>query len=208
VEPVILPEAFADEPVVGFVGGFYPWHGLDRLVEAFRRCREAGLPGNLMLVGDGPERPRIEAQLEECGLRERALFAGPVDHASLPSWIAAMAVCVMPHSNDYGSPMKIFEYMGMGRAVLAPDLPPLRDVIDDGANGRLFAPDNDSDAVAPLQQGLAELLGDDSLRTRLAEAGRLRVGESHTWQENWRRIEAALRDAGALTGGDGDGGHP
>jgi glycosyltransferase involved in cell wall biosynthesis len=191
-KPLPLPELPAGEPVVGYVGGFYPWHGVARLVEAFRRCREAGLPGSLLLLGDGPERPLIEAQLEEAGLADRALLPGTIAHEELARWIAAMEICVIPCSNDYGSPMKVFEYMGLGRAVLAPDLPPLRDVITDRVTGRLFAAGADEDPVAPLQAGLAELLSDRGLRRAFAVAGRALVGEHHTWQENWRRIEIAL----------------
>ncbi len=200
IEAMTLPPSFGDEPVVGFVGGFYPWHGVDRLVKAFRRCREAGLAGSMVLVGDGPERPRIEAQLASSGLNKCVLLAGEVEHGALPAWIAAMDICVMPHSNDYGSPMKIFEYMGMGRAVLAPDLPPLRDVIADGVNGRLFASIKHPDPVAPLQEGLAELMADSALRSSLATAGRVTVGKHHTWRENWRRIEEALGRAKASLG--------
>lgn len=192
VTPRPLDALPAGEPVVGFVGGFFPWHGVDRLVEAFRRCRELGLPGSLLLVGDGPERQAIEAQLAAAGLGDRALLPGAVDHAELSAWIAAMSICVMPHSNDYGSPMKIFEYMGQGRAVLAPDLPPLRDVIEDGRSGRLFAAASTGDPVEPLRVGLAELLADAPLRKALAAAGRARVGERHTWRENWRRIASVL----------------
>ncbi len=200
--PATLPERLRGEPVVGFVGGFYPWHGVDRLVEALRRCRAAGLPGGLLLVGDGPERPRIEAAVAAAGLAERTLLTGALPHGELPAWIAAMDICVMPDSNDYGSPMKVFEYMSLGRPVLAPALPPLRDAIDDDVEGRLF-PVADAraaaDSVAPLEAGLAALLADASLRARLGAAGRRRVGERHTWQENWRRVEAAL----AAASGDG-----
>jgi glycosyltransferase involved in cell wall biosynthesis len=169
---------------------------VDRLVEAVRRNRAAGRPAALLLVGDGPERPRIEAQVAAAGLTEHCLLAGNRPHAELPGWIAAMDVCVMPHSNDYGSPMKVFEYMALGRAVLAPSLPPLRDVIDDGVNGALFVAARGADPVGPLDDGLAALLGDAALRERLGAAARKRVGERHTWQENWRRVERALAGRG------------
>lgn len=195
--PASLPVGLTQAPVVGFVGGFYPWHGVDRLVEAVRRNRAAGRPAALLLVGDGPERPRIEAQVAAAGLAEHCLLAGSRPHAELPGWIAAMDVCVMPHSNDYGSPMKVFEYMALGRAVLAPSLPPLCDVIDDGVNGALFASSEaGADPVAPLEAGLAGLLGDGPLRERLGRAARERVGERHTWQENWHRVESALAASG------------
>jgi glycosyltransferase involved in cell wall biosynthesis len=202
-QPAALPPRLAGQPVVGFVGGFYPWHGVDRLVEALRRCRAAGLPGGLLLVGDGPERPRIEAAVAAAGLADSSLLTGALPHGELPAWIAAMDICVMPDSNDYGSPMKVFEYMSLGRPVLAPDLPPLRDAIDDGVEGRLFpvAKAGAADPVAPLEAALAGLLADAPLCARLGAAARRRVGERHTWQENWRRVEAALAEQAARDGG-------
>ena len=94
-------------------------------------------------------------------------------------------------------------YMAMGKAVIAPDLPPLADVIDSGVNGRLFdsggasASDGPDAATAALCAALTELLADAELRARLGAAAREAVGQKHTWQENLRRVmvAAGLEDA-------------
>ncbi len=200
LKPIALPEEFAGQRVIGFVGGFYPWHGLDRLVDATVDCRAKGLPASLLLVGDGPERERIENRIAEAGLSKLALLPGEQNHDDLAAWIAAMDICVMPHSNDYGSPMKVFEYMALGKAVLAPALPPLQDVIDTGVNGLLFGTET-SGPVPTLAQALADLLGADAERlAAMGSAARESVGQKHTWGENLRRV-LELAEAGKRPGG-------
>ena len=195
IAPAELPAHLSGKRVVGFVGGFYPWHGLDRLVDAAAHCRVRNLDCALLLVGDGPERESIVKRLEAAGLADSALLLGALPHGELAPWIAAMDVCVMPHSNDYGSPMKVFEYMAMGRAVLAPDLPPLRDVIDSGANGLLFRSAGEN-GVSGLAVGLEELLAGEAGRLEaMGAAAREDVGRKHTWDENLRRMLAAAERA-------------
>lgn len=194
VAPVELPAGFKDLPVTGFVGGFWPWHGVDRLVRAAVASREAGKPTALLLVGDGPERERIEGMIDEYGLRDMALLPGSVPHEQLAPWIAAMDICVMPHSNDYGSPMKVFEYMGMGKAVLAPDLPPLRDVIDHGRNGLLFPDDPDGKGDG-LAHSLIECVSEAEARVSMGRVARERVGEEFLWECNWSRINRVTDQA-------------
>src|SRR5262249_9581762 len=107
-------------PVVGFVGTFAPWHGLDLLVQAFARVADR-FDAKLVLVGDGPERARIEQLCRSSGLAQRVAFAGTVSYADLPRYVAAFNIGVMPDSNDYGSPVKVFEYMASGKPVVVPD---------------------------------------------------------------------------------------
>jgi glycosyltransferase involved in cell wall biosynthesis len=195
VTPRELPPGMRGLPVTGFVGGFWPWHGVDRLVATAGRCREQGLPTALLLVGEGPERERIGQMVKELGLEETTLMPGNIAHEKLAPWIAAMDICVMPHSNDYGSPMKVFEYMGMGRAVLAPNLPPLVDVIDSGVGGLLFKTDvvgGKPEVAESLEDGLSQLLRDGSLRQKMGAVALERVTREFTWQNNWDRLMAGL----------------
>jgi len=191
VAPEPLPEHVKGHPVTGFVGGFWPWHGVDRLVRAAAASRARGLPTALLLVGDGPERPRIEALVDELDLRELTWLPGSIPHEQLPHWIAAMDICVMPHSNDYGSPMKVFEYMAMGKAVLAPKLPPLTDVIEHGVDGLLF-PDSEDGQGTLLANALVLALNDADARRVMGKSARTRVGREHIWEMNWSRIHAVI----------------
>jgi glycosyltransferase involved in cell wall biosynthesis len=189
--------------VVGFTGAFFPWHGvgflLDALAEILRELPDAAA----LLVGDGPERSVLEERVRKEGLEDRVRFAGWVGHEALPEHVAAFDIAVMPDSNEYGSPMKIFEYMAMGKPVVAPRLGPLADGILDGETGILF-PRRDATA---LRAALAELLGDEGLRRRMGERARAHVIANHTWERNaarvLERIGAAAPEGGASSSGPG-----
>ena len=100
-----------------------------------------------------------------------------------------MNVCVVPHSNVYRSPIKLFEYMARGRAVVAPRTEPIETVVRHGENGLLFDPQD----AADLRAQLARLANDSDLCERLGQAARETVRARHTWVENAR---AALRPGG------------
>jgi glycosyltransferase involved in cell wall biosynthesis len=110
-------------------------------------------------------------------------------HAEVRSWLSKMHVAVLADSNEYGSPMKIFEYMAAGKAIVAPDYGPVLEVLQDGVNGLVF-PRRD---VPALRDALARLAADAALRQRLAEHARTSVLARHTWRRNAERLEAALR---------------
>lgn len=167
-------------PVIGFVGGFYRWHGLDLLVEAFLRIAERHPAARLVLIGDGPMRGEIETLVRERGLVDRVLMPGRMPHARLVPYVARFDMGVMPDSNLYGSPMKIFEYMAMGVPVVAPDYAPLLDVVTDGMEGRIFRRRD----VAHLADCLDGLLQDAELRRRMGAAARRAVVETHNWMNN------------------------
>jgi len=173
-----------DGKIIGFVGGFYPWHGLDLLLDAFLSLKNEVPSAKLLLVGDGPERRRLEERAKSSGVGHRVLFAGPVSHGDLPKWIASFHIGVMPDSNEYGSPMKIFEYMSMGKPLVVPDYMPLRDAVDDGVEGLIFPP-GCADALA---QRMRLLIEDNDTYTRMAEAARRRVVHRHNWEQNARAI--------------------
>jgi glycosyltransferase involved in cell wall biosynthesis len=175
-----------EEVVIGFVGGFYPWHGLDLLCDALKGIRGLWPRLAVVLVGDGPEKSFIRELFEREGMASRIRYVDPVPHRDIPRFLGAFDLAVMPDSNEYGSPMKIFEYMSMGIPVVAPRLGPIEDGIDDGVEGFLFAPrDKDSFATA-----LGRLIEDRNLRTEMGRAARLRVLARHTWAKN---AEAVLQ---------------
>ncbi|MBL8521421.1 MAG: glycosyltransferase family 4 protein [Betaproteobacteria bacterium] len=173
---------------IGFVGGFYPWHGVGLLVDAFCRIADAVPDARLLLVGDGPMRAAIERQCATLNIANRVLMTGAVSHDRLPAYIRAFHVGVMPDSNDYGSPMKVFEYMALGTPVVAPAYGPLLDVMQDGREGRIFPPRD----VAALADCLLEVLTRDDVHAQMSENARLAVVTRHNWMENARRLLAQL----------------
>ncbi len=175
--------------VIGFVGWFVPWHRLDVLLALFAGLAKADPQLRLLLVGDGPLAQTLAAQATVLGVRDRVIFTGPVPHAEVPDYIAAMDICVVPHSNEYRSPIKLFEYLACGRAVVAPRTEPIAAVLHDGENGLLFDPEKPGD----LATQIARLVSAPRDRERLGMAARRDVGERHTWRRNAERVLAALR---------------
>ena len=194
VDPAQIRQRFACSPgrtgspsrtgiegiVIGFAGWFVPWHRLDVLLAEFAALAAATPKLRLMLVGDGPLRASLEEQAAALGVRDRLIFTGAVAHAEMAQFLAAMDICVVPHSNAYRSPIKLFEYLARGRAVVAPRTEPIALVVRHLENGLLFDPESPEDMRAQL----ARLISDPALRDRLGEQGRRDVRIGHTWTWN------------------------
>lgn len=174
----------ADTITVGFVGWFVPWHRLDRLLEEFAALAPAEPRLRLLLTGDGPLRADLLRQAEVLGISGRVIFTGAVPHADIPDVLAATDISVVPHGNAYRSPIKLFEAMAAGCAVLAPDLEPIAAVLQPDRNGLLF----DVNMPGDLRRKLQRLAADPDLRGRLGTQARLDVEQRHTWDHNAREV--------------------
>jgi glycosyltransferase involved in cell wall biosynthesis len=194
-KPAARPAGMEDAFIAGYVGAFVPWHRVDLMIESARALAPRYPRLRWLLVGDGVERPRIEKLLAEFGLADKFWLPGAVKHALVPSYILAMDAAVMPHSNQFGSPMKLFEYMAMGRPVVMPDVPPIAEVVADGVNGMLFRAED----AAALNGALAKLIEDEAFRRRLGARARQDALERHTWRANAQRVLAAVAERREFT---------
>ena len=127
---------------------------------------------------------------------ENFLYAGQVPPDKVPLYLAALSICTIPlpwttHFAYYTSPMKLFEYMASGRAIIASDLPSIAEVIRDGENALLVPP---SDAPA-LATAIKHLRDDAALRQRLADAAYHEVMAHYTWAARARNILSAIQEA-------------
>lgn len=170
--------------VCGHIGAFAHWHGMDAFVEAIANRLAEAPELALVFVGDGKTLPAVRELVAAQGLSGRVLLPGRVPHDEIASWIACMDYAVLPNSNHYGSPMKLFEFMGMGVAVVAPDYAPVAEVIADGRTGWLFP---HGDAAACVERVLALAAHDDE-RRRVGAAARDYIASERQWRNNAEQL--------------------
>ncbi len=165
---------------VGFVGTLKPWHGLPILLEAFAQLHGREPRTRLLIVGAGPEREKLAAEVFSRGLAPAVHFTGAVAPAEVPNLLASMDVAVAPYPellNFYFSPLKVYEYMAAGLPVVASRVGQLQKLIEPGVNGLLVPPGD----TAALAAALGRLQSDPQLRLRLGQAARATVIRQHTW---------------------------
>jgi len=169
--------------IIGVVGAFVPWHGLAFLLESLQTvCREYDI--HLLLVGDGPVRKEIETLATKLDLAKHVTMTGFVNSHLIPNFIAGMDICLMPNSNPHGSPIKIVEYMAMGKPVVAPKYQPIEEIIENGITGILFPPLNSRE----FKQSIVALLLDQALRERLGQNARQKVMAEFKWIDNVTKV--------------------
>ena len=155
---------------------------------------------SFLFVGDGEFRGELEQFCQREGFSDRVVFTGRKPHHEVSGLVAAMDITVLLNSNAYGSPMKVFEYLAMEKAVIAPTVDPVVEVLREGETGLLIAP-GDAPAMAAR---ILELAGDADKRRRLGQAGRAYVVANHTWDRNaatildtYQRLTATSKGAPA-----------
>lgn len=179
------------EPVVIWVGGFYPWHDLDLLLESFTQVLQKHPSAKLVLVGDGQTRSSIERKVMKNGLRQAVIMAGGVAHSRVPELLSIADVAVVPSApvtasrGGTGTPLKLFEYMAAGKAIVATALNEAAEVIRDGQTGRLV----EAGDVEGFAEAVLTLLNDPVERGRLGQNARRQVVEHYSWQEYTKRLE-------------------
>jgi glycosyltransferase involved in cell wall biosynthesis len=184
-------------PVLGFVGGLRPWHGLEFLPPLLERLVRRHADVRLVVVGDGPLRAELECDLRARGVDANATFTGALPHDDVPPLIRQFDAALAPYPEANGhsfyfSPLKLFEYMACGVPVVGARVGQLADVVGDGETGLLYAP-GDVDGLAAACE---RLLGDPVLGKRLGAAAAQKVRTEYTWDGNAARVEQV---AGALT---------
>ncbi|UXH76713.1 glycosyltransferase family 4 protein [Roseateles amylovorans] len=170
--------------VLGFTGFVRDWHGMDRVI---RWMASPAAPANarLLLVGDGPARAELEALARELALGERVRFTGVISRDEVPRHVAAFDIALQPAVVAYASPLKLFEYLALAKAIVAPRQPNIEEVLDDDRNALLFDPEQ----PGALEALLARLAGDEALRLRLGEGAHATIARQHlTWLGNAERV--------------------
>jgi glycosyltransferase involved in cell wall biosynthesis len=178
-------------PIVGFVGSFQEFHGVDMLARMIDRVARERPRVRFVLVGDENKAEALRPTIGRLG--DRVFLAGRVPHHRVPALVNAFDIGVLPETAFYCSPLKVVEWMAAGRAIVAPRYGSLTDLIDHEVEGLLFPP-RDEDA---LLAAVLQLVDDAERRRTLGAAARKRAVASLTWRANAQRVIETCRAAAA-----------
>lgn len=179
--------------VIGYIGSFGPWHGAEMLAHA---AVELGRRDDLrfLFIGDGVLRPRAEQIVREGGAGRSVTFTGPIPHHDVPRYLDACDILASPHAPNpdgtqfFGSPTKLFEYLSMGKAIVASRLGQIGEIIEDEKSGLLVRAGDLGELVTALRR----LADDAELRARLGASACQRASAKFSWERNANTvIEAA-----------------
>jgi glycosyltransferase involved in cell wall biosynthesis len=172
--------------VLGFVGFVREWHGLDHIVELLSSEPQLAT-AQFLVVGDGPACPSLRARAAQLGIAERVIITGVIAHDQLQDYLSAVDIALQPEVTPYASPLKLFEYMALGRAIVAPDVENIREILEHDIDSLLFPP-GDIDA---LSDAIRRLASDGDLCSRLGTAAARKIRSRNlTWQGNAERVAA------------------
>lgn len=172
--------------VIGFTGSLQMWHGVDTLLRAFRDLKETEARAHLLIVGEGPQRNWIEGFVDGTGLTGSVTLTGWVAHEDLPPVIARMDVATAPYPQSnasYLSPLKLFEYLAMGRPVVASRIGQIEELLRNSEAACLLPPGN----APALASVLRALMRCPTTLRRMANAS-AREGRRHDWTDNAQAV--------------------
>ena len=176
-------------PVIGFIGSFYDYEGLDDLIAAMPDllCRHPG--ARLLLVGGGPIEDDLRARVAASDVGFAIHFAGRVPHDQVERYYSLCDVMAYPRKRsrltDLVTPLKLLEAMAQGRIVAASDVGGHRELMVDGLTGKLFPADDPAACAAAL----ADLIDARDAWPAMRDAGRAHVAAHHDWARNVRRYQ-------------------
>ncbi len=161
-----------------FCGHFQSWVDFDTLLEAFSKVAARLTDSRLLLVGDGCERERIEGEVARLQIEDSVLITGFVrDRAAVRDLLAAATVTLSAHRSKYLSPVKLAEYLACGRAVVATELPGLKEAIEDTGAGLVIPADPQA-----VSEAIVALLLDPERADELGANGRRLAEELYSWR--------------------------
>lgn len=180
--PSHFPQDSNREFTIGFLGTLKPWHGLESLLTAFELVTKAKPKAKLRIIGDGPLREELQLRIQNHypQLENQIDWVGAVNPWEVPGELSKLDVAVAPYletDDFYFSPLKVYEYMAAGRAVVASQIGQISSLIHDNVNGCVY-PAGDVKRLASL---LIELANDPERRSRLGRAARSCAEERHSW---------------------------
>jgi glycosyltransferase involved in cell wall biosynthesis len=195
-----VPKGGPGPPRIGWIGSFGPWHGAEVLVRALAVL---AAKAELVMVGDGVERRRCQQLADQLGVGSRIEWTGVLPHEEALRRLSACDILASPHIplSDrpfFGSPTKLFEYMGLGKPIVASRLEQLGEVLEDGRTAVLVDPGD----PRQFAEGVMRVLQLPDRGEALGRAARAQAAAEHTWEH---RAQAVLRrlDADSMSNATG-----
>jgi len=180
--------------VIGFIGSFAEYHGVEILVEAFRKLfkefPEYKGQAGLLLIGDGAAFETVKKNINEYDLSDDCILTGSVPQMEGPVYLSACDILTspfLPNSDGtpfFGSPIKLFEYMAMGKAIVSTDLGQIPDILKHEQTGWLVKPGD----IEALKNAIKILVDDKNQRERLGKAARKEAIAKYTWKQHTMKI--------------------
>lgn len=170
--------------VVGYVGTFQPWHGVEELIHASKEVLEKCPEARFLMVG--PYYEQMENLARKLGVSDAYVFAGPVAYRDVPKYVNATDILVAPYNPKkselrrlygIGSPLKVMECMACAKPIITSSLRPITDVVQDEVNGLLVPPGD----VEALKNALIRLIEDKGLAGEIGERARRSMLEKYSW---------------------------
>lgn len=192
-QKVVGKYALQNKIVVGFVGSFHYWHGVENLISLIEGT--LALQPNIcfLMVGEGgPMKSKLEEFITKKGHRDRVILTGHIEHEEIPQYISTMDIVLAPYPKldfFYYSPVKIYEYMACGKPVVTTRIGQIAEIIQDGKNGFLCRPDD----VKQMQARISELVTSPSLRALIGEAATQTMVEHHSWRKKAEQLSRLCR---------------
>lgn len=175
-----------DAIVIVFLGSFQPFHRVDLLLEAAAKL-ETDQKIHLFMVGGDKRVPEYEEMAQKLGLTEKSTFTGRIPYEDVASYIAAGDIAIMPATGSYTNPMKLYEYMALGKAVLAPSQPNVIEIATHDENAYLF----EMEDLESMTAALKTVIENPSLRDKLGQNA-AKLGAENTWMKRGETLEAGL----------------
>jgi glycosyltransferase involved in cell wall biosynthesis len=182
-----------DEPIIIFSGSLQPWHGVDQLLDAFPNIMRTIPRARLLIVGGGIMKKEIESKISKNRLNKSVILTGRVNYKEMPKYLAAADIAVAPYpplKDFYFSPIKLFEYMAMGKPIVASNLGQISEVLTHRETGILFQAGN----INEMCHAIIELLHDKYLARKIGENARKLALKEYNWKKTAQMVDKVYRE--------------
>ncbi|RIJ49713.1 glycosyltransferase family 1 protein [Maribellus luteus] len=197
-DELIKKHSLENKTIIGFIGTFGVWHGVENLLEAYilllKRNPDYRNTTKLMLIGDGKLMFQVKNRIEEENISDNVIVTGLVPQNEGPKYLSCCDILCAPTkpnpdgSRFFGSPTKLFEYMAMGKAIVSSDIEQQGEILEHQKDAILTKPGD----VPALAEGISHLLEDSLLRDTLGRNARKKVIENYTWEKHTQKILDSL----------------